>query len=90
MASEVLERAPDDGQRGPQLVARVGGELALASERRPLGGQRLADRDERPSRVDRPEPEGDEDDDRPADEQDREESRRACRCSVVRSWMTWM
>src|SRR5258705_7200723 len=32
MALEMLEGAPNDRQRGAQLVARVGGELALATE----------------------------------------------------------
>ena len=40
---EVLRAGPDDGQWRPQLVAGVGGELALAA-------QRVADRDERPAR----------------------------------------
>ena len=69
---EVLDAAPDDGQRRAQLVARVGRELALASQRDALVGQRLADRDERPPRIDGPEPERHEDDDDPADEQDHE------------------
>ena len=63
MPLEVLDAAPDDGQRRPQLVAGVGRELALAPERGALVGQRLADRHERPPRIDRPEPERDEDDD---------------------------
>ena len=87
VAAEVLERAPDDGQRRAQLVARVGRELALAAEREPLVAERLADRDERPAGVDGAEPERDEDDDRAADEQHARASRRACRCSVVRSWI---
>ena len=59
MPLEVLDAAPDDGQRRAQLVAGVGGELALAAQRDALVGQRLADRDERPARIDRPEPERD-------------------------------
>ena len=46
VAPEVLGARPDDGQRRPQLVARVGGELALVAER-------VADRDERPAGDDR-------------------------------------
>ena len=38
VALEVLDAAPDDGQRRPQLVARVGRELALAAQ----GGRWLA------------------------------------------------
>ena len=66
---EMLDRAPDDGQRGPQLVARVGGELALAAERRALLDERLPDRDEGAAGIERPEPEGDEHDDDAAQEQ---------------------
>ena len=33
VAAQVLDASPDDGQRRPQLVAGVGGELALAAER---------------------------------------------------------
>ena len=54
---EVVDTAADDGQRRPQLVAGVRGELALPPQRHPLGGQRFADRDQRPPRVDRPEAE---------------------------------
>ena len=57
---EVLDRAPDDGQRRAQLVAGVGGELALAAERRALRGERLADRHERAARVDGAEADRDE------------------------------
>ena len=39
MALEVLDAAPDDGQRRPQFVARVRGELALATKGRALAGQ---------------------------------------------------
>jgi hypothetical protein len=39
VTGEVLDRRPDHGQRRPQLVARVRGELALAAERGPLGGR---------------------------------------------------
>ena len=42
MALEVLDARSDDRERRPELVARVGRELALAAER-------LADRDERPA-----------------------------------------
>ena len=63
VALEVLDAAPDDGQRRPQLVAGVGGELALAAERDALVRQRLADRHERPAGVDGAEAEGDQDDD---------------------------
>ena len=63
MPLEVLDAAPDDRQRRPQLVAGVGRELALAAQRGALVGQRFADRDERPPGVDRPEPEGHEDHD---------------------------
>ena len=72
MPLEVFDAAPDDGQRRPQLVAGVGRELALAAQRDALVGQRLADRDERPSRIDGPEPECHQDDDHPADEQHHE------------------
>ena len=41
---EVLDAAPDDGQRRAQLVAGIGGELALAAQRDALVRQRLADR----------------------------------------------
>ena len=40
MAHEVVDAAPDDRQRRAQLVARVGGELALASQGGALVGQR--------------------------------------------------
>ena len=40
VAPQVLDRAPDDGQRRPQLVARVGGELALAAQGEALGRER--------------------------------------------------
>ena len=70
MPPEVLDAAPDDGQRRAQLVAGVGGELALAAQRGALAGQRFADRDEGAPCVDRPEPERDHDDEQPADEQD--------------------
>ena len=59
MSREVLDAAPDDRQRRPQLVAGVGRELALAAQRGPLVGQRFADRDDRPAGVDGPEPERD-------------------------------
>ena len=77
--------APDDGQRRPQLVARVGGELALTAEREALRCERIADRDESAAGVDRPEADRDEDDHGPAEQQDARGSRRAYRCSVVRS-----
>ena len=73
MTPDELERAPDDCQRRPQLVARVGGELALAAQGQALGAQRFADRDECAPGVDRPEAERDEDDDRAADQQDPED-----------------
>ena len=86
---EVLDAAPDDGQRRPQLVAGVGRELALAAQRGALAGQRLADRDERPAGVDGPEPERD-DERRPAPPTSRTTSMTpSVRCSVVRSWTTW-
>ncbi len=44
VALEVLDAAPDDGQRGAQLMAGVGRELALALER-------FADRDEGPPGI---------------------------------------
>ena len=72
VAPEVVDAAADDGQRRAKLVAGVGGELALAAEGGPLCGERLADRDERATGVDRAEPEGDQDDDQAAREQDRE------------------
>ena len=88
--AEMLDRAPDDRQRRPQLVARVGGELALAAEGRALLDERLADRDEGAAGVERR----------------RTRTRRGRRrapptrstvriassvcCSAVRSWMTWM
>jgi hypothetical protein len=52
VALEVLDRGADDGQRRAQLVARVGGELALAAEGDPLRLERLADRHEGAARVD--------------------------------------
>ena len=78
MPFEVVDAAPDDGQRRPQLVARVGGELALPAERDPLGRQRFADRDERPAGVDGPEAEGDQDDEPAADDEHDEHACRAC------------
>ena len=59
MALEVVDAAPDDGQRRAQLVAGIGRELALAAEGRALVRQRLADRHQRPARIDGPEPERD-------------------------------
>ena len=47
VALQVFDAAPDDRERRPELVARVGRELALAAER-------LADRDERAAGVERP------------------------------------
>ena len=44
---------------------------------------------ERPARVHRAEGEGDEDDDRPADEQHADDGVLEVRCSAVRSWTTW-
>jgi hypothetical protein len=58
VAFEVLDARPDDGQRGPQLVARVGGELTLALERRFAPRHRSANGDERPARVEVPGEEG--------------------------------
>ena len=72
MPLEVFDAAPDDRQRGPQLVAGVRRELALAPEGGALVGQGLADRHEGAPGVDRPEPEGHEDHDDPAEQQDRE------------------
>lgn len=54
VATEMLEGASDHGERRPQLVAGVGGELALPADGEALGGQRFADRDQRPPRVDGP------------------------------------
>src|ERR1700694_5445733 len=68
MTAEMLERAPHDSQRCPQLVARIRGELALTAQGQTLGGQRVADRDECAASVDRPESRRDEDDDGAADE----------------------
>ncbi len=73
MALEMLERAPNDRQRGAQLVARVSGELALATERQPLRDERFANGDQRPPRVDGAEADGHEDDDGAADDQDPED-----------------
>ena len=69
---EVLDATPDHGQRRAQLMARIGRELALAPQRNALVRQRLADRDQRPSRVDGAEPECHEDDDDAAEKQDHE------------------
>ena len=69
-----LHRAPDDRQWGPQLVARVGRELALAPQRGALGRERVADRHERAARVDRPEPRRHEDDHEPADHEHEHEA----------------
>ena len=62
MALEVLDAAPDDGQRGAQLVARVGGELALAPER-------LADRHEGATGIQGPADHGQAECGHPADQQ---------------------
>ena len=64
---EVVDAAPDNRQRGPELVAGIGGELALAAQRGALVGQRFADRDERPPRIHGPEPERHEDHHDPTD-----------------------
>ena len=69
VAVEVLDAAAHDRERGPELVAGVGREVALAAKRGPLVRQRLADRDERPAGVDGPEAERDQDDHDPADQQ---------------------
>ena len=89
MPLEVFDAAPDHGQRRPQFVAGIGREVALSAEGDSLGGQRLADRHERPPGVDRPEAEGDEDDDRAPAEQHHEHHLSSVRCSAVRSWTTW-
>jgi hypothetical protein len=52
VAAKMLDRAPDDRERGAQLVARVGRELALVPERGALRGKRVADGHQRPARVD--------------------------------------
>ena len=66
---EMLHGCADHGERRPQLVARVRGELALAAERRALPGQRVADRHQRAAGVDRTESDGDEHDHDAAEEQ---------------------
>src|SRR5664280_1220184 len=64
---EMFDAPTDDSERRAQFVAGVGGELALAPER-------VADRDERPPRVDRPTPDGQaERGDSPDDQDDQQE-----------------
>ena len=72
VARQVLDAAPDHGERGAELVTAVGREVALSAKGRALVAERLADRDERPARVHEPEPKGDEDDDEAADQQHRQ------------------
>ena len=69
MPLEVLDAAADDRERRAQLVAGIGGEVALATERHSLVRQRLADRDERAAGVHGPEAEGHDDDHEAADEE---------------------
>src|SRR4029079_13222167 len=69
----MFDRAADDRQRGPQLVAGVGRELALAAESRTLRPERRAMRDCGRARVDGPEPEGDQDYHQAADQEDAED-----------------
>ena len=70
VALQMLDAAPDDRQRRAEFVAGIGRELALPAERCPLAGQRFPDRDESPSRIDGPEPEGHDQDQEAAHEQD--------------------
>ncbi len=72
VAQEVVDAAPDDRQRRPQLVACVGREFALAPQRGPLVGQRFADRNQGAARIHGPEADGDEDDHETSDQQDGE------------------
>ena len=69
----MLDGAADHRERGAQLVARVGRELALAAQGGPLGVERVADRHEGPAGVDGAERHGDEDHDPAADEQHAQE-----------------
>jgi hypothetical protein len=73
IAAEMLDGAPDDRQRRSQLMARVGGELALTAQGRPLRDERFADRHERPSRVDPAEAHRDEHDEAAAQEEHAED-----------------
>ena len=71
--AEMLDGAADHGERGAQLVARVGRELALAAQGGPLGIERVADRHEGPAGVDGAEGHGDEDHDSAAHDQHAQE-----------------
>ena len=73
--AQVVHGSPDHGQRRAQLVARVGGELALATERDALAGERFADRHQRAARVDRAEADRHEHDHEATDERARRGAR---------------
>ena len=89
LPAQVLHGAPDDGQRRAQLVARVGGELALPAEGGALRGERVADRHERAARVDGAEARRRRG--RPRARRTTSTSTRlsSVRTSAVRSWTTW-
>ena len=73
MAAQVVHAGPDHGQRGPQLVRRIGGEFPLAAQRLPLVDEGPADRDQGALRVRRPDARGREQRHEPADDEDDDE-----------------
>ena len=88
--SQVLDAGADDGQRRPQLVARVGRELALAPQCLALRVQRRPDGHQGARRVGGTQHAREHQRQHATTDEHLEQRIERVSCSAVRSWTTWM